>query len=393
MRAVKPHTAKDGTVTYPVRYKIKQDGKTRESTITFRGPQKQAKAAAEQFAAMLSAVGAKEALEWQRRNDEAEESTEIPPTMNEWAEDYIATLTKASDGTKHGYRRDWANMFGSQIGSLPLTHVTRRDISLAVNHLATKGKRNGQGYSDKSMQNAFTNLTAMLDRAVYDKIIPANPCETIELAERTSHKTDEMFLFTLDEYDRFVEAFHPHYRPLVETIAGTGASWGEVEALEVSDVDLDKAMLRITKAAKWDTSKSKRDIGPTKTRNRKRTVTMPPETVEALRPIVEGRPRNARLFTAVKGGPLRHKTFWIEWVRACDKIGLDPRPRGPHDLRHSHASWLIALGIPLPVIQKRLGHHSITVTVDIYGHLSPDIQRAAADAASLFFSGRPAIES
>ncbi|MCA0329475.1 MAG: tyrosine-type recombinase/integrase [Actinobacteria bacterium] len=54
-----------------------------------------------------------------------------------------------------------------------------------------------------------------------------------------------------------------------------------------------------------------------------------------------------------------------------------------HDLRHSHASWLIAAGVPLPVIQRRLGHESIQTTVDVYGHLAPDALEIAAQAATL----------
>ena len=81
------------------------------------------------------------------------------------------------------------------------------------------------------------------------------------------------------------------------------------------------------------------------------------------------------------------------WLPACDKAGLtDPRPR-IHDARHAHASWLIAKGVPLTVIQARLGHNSIKVTSDTYGHLSPDIQRAAADAAGLVFASRSALDS
>ena len=78
---------------------------------------------------------------------------------------------------------------------------------------------------------------------------------------------------------------------------------------------------------------------------------------------------------------------------ACEKAGLtDPRPR-IHDLRHSHASWLIENGMNMLAVSRSLGHHTITVTADIYGHLSPDIQRAAADAAELVFSPSPlAIE-
>ena len=71
--------------------------------------------------------------------------------------------------------------------------------------------------------------------------------------------------------------------------------------------------------------------------------------------------------------------------------GLDPRPR-VHDLRHSHASALIAAGIPLPVIQRRLGHESIQTTVDTYGHLAPDAAVAAAAAIAATMGQAAQIE-
>jgi len=59
--------------------------------------------------------------------------------------------------------------------------------------------------------------------------------------------------------------------------------------------------------------------------------------------------------------------------------GILKRPR-VHDLRHTHASWLIHEGVPLPIIQRRLGHESIQTTVDTYGHIMPDAAAAAAGA-------------
>jgi integrase len=61
--------------------------------------------------------------------------------------------------------------------------------------------------------------------------------------------------------------------------------------------------------------------------------------------------------------------------------GIDKTPR-IHDLRHSHASWLIAAGVPLPAIQRRLGHESITTTIDRYGHLAPEMDDTIVAALS-----------
>jgi len=74
---------------------------------------------------------------------------------------------------------------------------------------------------------------------------------------------------------------------------------------------------------------------------------------------------------------------------ALREAGLTPIGKRPriHDLRHTHASWLIAAGVPLPYIQQRLGHENISTTVDLYGHMLPDMQNATAQAASQAMSG------
>ena len=73
--------------------------------------------------------------------------------------------------------------------------------------------------------------------------------------------------------------------------------------------------------------------------------------------------------------------FHRAWGPALDTLDgqLRARPR-VHDLRHTHASWLIAAGIPLTVIQRRLGHESIKTTSDRYGHLADDADAAGAAA-------------
>jgi integrase len=95
------------------------------------------------------------------------------------------------------------------------------------------------------------------------------------------------------------------------------------------------------------------------------------------------------MFLPPRGGPLRHRTFYRDiWLKKClpDSGIREPYPR-LHDLRHTHVAWLIALGTPLPVIQARLGHEKITTTIDTYGHLLPELQKAAADAASSVLAG------
>ncbi len=94
------------------------------------------------------------------------------------------------------------------------------------------------------------------------------------------------------------------------------------------------------------------------------------------------------VFTNTAGRPWRrnrwHETVWQPALRAANQHNATPRPLGKtprvHDMRHTCASWMIRAGLPLPVIQRHLGHESITTTVDRYGHMEPAHLAMAAGA-------------
>jgi integrase len=83
------------------------------------------------------------------------------------------------------------------------------------------------------------------------------------------------------------------------------------------------------------------------------------------------------VFCQNEGGPLLPDTVTRAWVRMMDKLGL--KGVRLHDLRHSHASQLLKQGIHPKIVQERLGHSSISVTLDTYSHVAPGLQRAAAE--------------
>src|SRR5690606_39678910 len=95
----------------------------------------------------------------------------------------------------------------------------------------------------------------------------------------------------------------------------------------------------------------------------------------SLAPLVAGKGRDDLVFTAVKGGPVRYRVFRSTWVKACAAAGLEGLRI--HDLRHTHAAWLISAGVPLTAIQRRLGHASLAVTSDLYGHLMPAVDEGS----------------
>lgn len=377
MRSVREHHTKTGEVYYRVRYR--REG--RQRALTFQGPG--ALTDAQEFARLLDALGADRAVQWWNSHLDAEPGS--VPTLDEWFERHLRSMTGVTEGTRVTYRRTYQRVWSKPLGRLPLDAITREAVAGVINNLsATK--------ADKTVRNAYGILATALKVAVRDGMLPDTPCKDIRLPRRTEHEAAEMRFLTHAEWAVLAERLPPHYLPLFTFLIGTGARWGEAEALTVRDVTLGAApVARITKAAKWNASRATREVGPTKTRKSRRTVTLPPEVAAALGPLL-GRRGSERLFLAPRGGELRHRTVYDAWKKAVHAAALDPAPR-IHDLRHTHVAWLIAAGIPLPVIQARLGHEQISTTIDRYGHLLPDLQAQAAAAAQAAMSGLSGVRT
>ncbi len=100
---------------------------------------------------------------------------------------------------------------------------------------------------------------------------------------------------------------------------------------------------------------------------------MSPAVADALARRIRGKTADDFVFTSRTGLPLHNGNFythvWRKLMKALAAEGIAPFRF--HDLRHTHVAWLVAGGAPLPHIQARLGHESITTTIDTYGHLLP----------------------
>jgi len=147
-------------------------------------------------------------------------------------------------------------------------------------------------------------------------------------------------------------------------------------------------------------------LGTPKTKRSRRTVSLPDSLVADLRELCAGRGGGEFVFVNTQGGPVLNASFWPKhWSKAIaaaqnpvDASGA-PDPSAPrltkspriHDLRHTHASWLIAQGTDLFVVQLRpwscRAHESITTTMDRYSHLLPEQQLSAAAAAGRALQG------
>lgn len=377
MRLPKEHKSADGSTTWTIRFRYgtsTKTGKPGQTSETFKTVRE-----AQRFATLLDALGPRGALDQLYTEDQQAEV----PTLDAYADQHIKALTAITDGTRVSYNRIYKRTWAGPLGYLPLHRITRQQIAEVINALAADGK------SDKTIANAHGLLAGIMNAAVVDAHIGVSPCRGIKLPRNTEHNKAEDTYLTQAEYQFLRSKMVEHFRPLLDTLAGTGMRWGEAEALQVRSIDFPRKTIAITRAAKWNASKSTRTFGPPKTRKSRRTITLPDSVVVILAELIKGKAPNDLVFTMPKGGQLRHATFHARyWVPAALASKINPRPT-IHGLRHAHVSWLIAAGVSLPVVQARLGHESITTTVNVYGHLLPEAQIAAANAANLVFGSTP----
>lgn len=222
--------------------------------------------------------------------------------------------------------------------------------------------------SVKTVRNAHGLLHKILHEAVREKMLRANPAQGTKFPERVVY---EMRFLTEPEARRLLNAVEDHHRPLVLLLLGTGMRFGEAIGLRVGRLDLVKRRLSVVETMQELATTGELVFVSPKSRMSRRTVSFTPGVASALAPLVVGKRDVDLVFSAVRGGAVRYGVFRKMWVRAIAAANL-PGLR-IHDLRHTHIAWLISAGHPLTAISRRVGHASISVTSDRYGHLLPQV--------------------
>jgi integrase len=176
----------------------------------------------------------------------------------------------------------------------------------------------------------------------------------------------------------------PRWRPLLLVAAFTGLRSSELRGLKWSEVDLETYKLHVTQRAD-----EFREIGAPKSAAGRRTIPFGPIVANTLKEWKLACPHGdlGLVFPNSEGTVIARMTIITGFIRAVRVAGVlddtgSPKYTGLHCLRHFYASWCIDRGLPPKVIQTHLGHTSITMTFDRYGHLFPDAVDAGEIAAA-----------
>ncbi len=368
MASIKMRIRKDGTKTWRVLYRIKDaQGRTRESSKTF-----ETRSAAEALRELINRVGVFEALRL-AEIDGAPRPIK-GPTVADWVADYIEHLTGVNKNTREDYRKYLANDIAPALGGTPITELSREQVARWVNGM--EGST-----SAKTIGNKHGLLSAALNRAVKDGKIATNPAKGIKAARTESR---EQIALSPTEFAVVLAAIPTHYQPVVEFLAETGCRFNEATALRPSDINRDKATVRISRTWRKARYSADYEIGAVKTVRSRRSITVRKALLHKLNYDHE------YLFTNTSGDPLKitsFRTVWAYHLAKAVKDGRLPAHRKPriHDLRHTHASWLIHANVSPLAIRNRLGHSDIRTTFNTYGHLfdSADESVLAALEATL----------
>ena len=341
---------------------------------------------AQQWKAVLEAAGhdtvrATEAL--------LSRGTTTPP-LTEVAAQHLDTLTAVQPYTRRKYE-GYLRLHLAELAPRPVATITEADVAAWIRRMQEKGS------SPKTIRNSHSFLSAVMATAVRRGWREDSPCNS-RMLPRDDHTRDRATFLTLAQFAAIEEHLPPEERPLFRFMLETGLRLSEATALYPEDVDLDGPvpLARVNRAWKQGSHGGEGGwfLGPPKSRRSRRTVSLAPTTVDGVRPLVEAAEPGTLVFVTGHGHghTPKHRTREKKWRRAIARAhaaGTLPttcRPR-IHDLRHSHASLMLAAGMPLHELSARLGHASITTTVDVYGHLVPDAHaRGAALAANVFGS-------
>jgi integrase len=302
------------------------------------------------------------------------------PTLAEMFDTHIEQLTGVGTYMIKRYKRDVENHFGA-LSSRPVVALKHEDIVHWIKDMQKKSWQ-GKPMSPKTIANKHGLLSATMSTAVRMGYRTDNPCKGVKLPKNTNTE-DTIRFIEKGTWNRIMENMDPHFVPFFQLLVGTGLRFGEATALTAKDFDLDgpTPTVRVTKAWKSDDSGGY-FVGPPKTRRSVRTVSLAPSTVAAIRPAIAAA-GDGYIFTLKRGGVMRSgSTYNRAWEPALKAAGIpkEDRPR-IHDTRHTHASWMIAAGMEIFALSRRLGHESVTTTMDRYSHILPDALFIGANIA------------
>ncbi len=316
--------------------------------------------------------------------------------LDRWLENYAVAGWAAK--TNERYAEICRNHISPALGKHRLVKLAPMHIQSAYSKWLESGRRDGKGgLSARTVLHHHRVFKQALQQAVRWRLLSINPADAV-----VPPKPERKEISTVDEGQtaKLLKGAEGTtlYMPILLAVT-TGLRRGEALALKWKDVDLDRGVLSVVRSLE-ETAEGLRFKAP-KTKLSRRNVTLPGVTVEALRrhkveqaqlrlQLGLGRDEDALVCPRYDGKPRSPGAFTKEFTRLAAKLDIPHITF--HGLRHSHATQLLRAGVHPKVAQERLGHSTITTTMDLYSHVTKSMQEDAAarvDTALRTAMGKP----
>jgi len=255
------------------------------------------------------------------------------------------------------------------LGHRPIGAITRHELADLIARLVASENAHGRGTSVAT----YELLAKIMNAAVRDGVLNRSPLAGVARPSRQTKRATPLDPGTVEALAAEVD---PRFRPAVLLAAYGGLRAGEVGGLRVQDIDFARARIQVEQQVRAVAGVA--EIAPLKTTASRRQVTVPSSVIEELAEYVRtyAPAEDGRIFISVRGHLVDHEVLTRALERAAARIGLEPV--GFHALRHTYAALLIAQGAHAKAVQAALGHSSIGVTFDVYGHLFPNLAEEQA---------------
>ena len=316
-------------------------------------------------------------------------------TFQEHAEDWLTTYAKTHvrESSFREYESVIKNHLYPVFGSLPFSKITREMVKRLI------AEKIEAGLSRSRVRGIICPLRELYNHAIDDGVLTFNPAARLGRFNKSRGDEKPINPLTREELALMLEVVNqklPHYYPLMLCAARTGLRQGELVGLQFADIDFNGRFIEVRRSI------SKGRVTTPKN-HKTRRVDMSLQLTNVLDKHLAQRKAKALRDNMEKPHPQRKATNEVysgvmeQLVFVTPKgTRLDPNSMSTHvfhrvldlagirqvrfhDLRHSYASLLLQQGESLIYVRDQLGHHSIQITVDTYGHLVPGSNRQAAD--------------
>jgi len=303
--------------------------------------------------------------------------TTLADYLKQWLKDYC--WANLAPRTAEGYESIVHCHLIPSLGQIPLTQLKPEHLQhVYSDKLAAE-------LSHRTVRYIHVTLHKALQDAVRLGIIVRNPADAVKPPKVQRH---EMHTMNESDIHIFLEfAKSTPYYALFYLVLFTGMRRSELLALRWSDIDLILCQLSVTRALHQLRDGSLIFRQP-KTAKGCRLISLSPSTAIVLRQHREQQEKTRQVlgltltddylvFCKVDGKPLLPNTVSHAWTKLARRTGL--KGIRLHDARHTHASLMLKQGVHPKIVQERLGHASIQITLDTYSHVAPGLQQAAAN--------------